>query len=242
MTSYYCYDEQENYRINRFPDGTIGLAEWQQLIGQLNQLEEPAEDDYQDPLFALRELHRVREQNLQLRCPRVFISHRRCDKNEALRVAWLANAEKFDYWLDILDPNIAAASLSPNLSAYQQAVLLAAIIEMALLNCTHVLAVMTKNVPGTMWMPYEYGRVKDSELTSVRIAGWFDQSWHLSNVPEYVHLGQKLFDDPAVRKWLENQFTQWKGTQVVTMPTCPSEPWSLGQVPIPLSGLGLGQR
>jgi hypothetical protein len=233
MSSYHCYDEQENYRI-RFPDDSVGLAEWEQLIGQLNRLEEPLPED-EDPLLELRRLHRTREQNLQLRCPRVFISHRRCDKNEALRVAWLANAKRFDYWLDILDPNIAAASLNPNLSGNRQAVLLAAIIEMALLNCTHVLAVMTKNVLGTMWMPYEYGRVKDSALTSVRAAGWFDQSWHLSNVPEYFHLGQKLFDDPAVSNWLETQFTQWENTQVVPMPPCPSEAWSR-QVPAPLSG------
>jgi hypothetical protein len=70
---------------------------------------------------------------------------------------------------------------------------------MALLNCTHVMAVMTKNVPGTMWMPYEYGRVKDSALTSLRVAGWFDRSWQLSNIAEYFHLSQKLYSDTAVR-------------------------------------------
>ena len=235
MSSYDCYDQQGEYHAGGFPNDAIGLDEWRGLLEELDRLQEPRDQDtYEDPLLALRLLHREREQNLQLRCPRVFVSHRQCDKDEALRVAWLANAEKFDYWLDIVDPKIAAASLKRDLTAYQQAILLAAIIEMALLNCTHVVAVMTKNVPGTMWMPYEYGRVKDSTLTSLRIAAWFDQSWQLSNIAEYFHLGQKLYSDPAVRYWLKRQFTHWTTTGVATGAACPSTSWPLPEEPAPL--------
>jgi hypothetical protein len=231
MSSYDCYDQQGEYRVGAFPDDAIGLDEWRRLLEQLGRLQERGPDQSdQDPLSALRALHQRRNQLLRLRCPRVFVSHRQCDKDEALRVAWLANAEKFDYWLDILDPKIAAASLKRHLTAYQQAILLAAIIEMALLNCTHVVAVMTKNVPGTMWMPYEYGRVKDSALTSLRIAAWFDQSWQLSNIAEYFHLGQKLYSDAAVRYWLKTQFTHWKTKGFA----CPSMLWPLQQEPAPL--------
>ena len=58
----------------------------------------------------------------------MFISHRNCDKHNALCCANMAQSENFDYWLDILDPQIAAAKPKPGLSPYQQAVLLAGII------------------------------------------------------------------------------------------------------------------
>ena len=234
MSSYHCYDAAGAYRGGEFPGDAVGLKEWRMLIERLSGLEEPGSDsDDRDPLSDLRVLHGQRRGNLNLPCPRVFISHRRSDTDEALRVAWLANAERFDYWLDILDPQIAAASINPHLTAYQSAILLAAIIEMALLNCTHVLAVMTQNVRGTMWMPYEYGRVKDSALIGLRAAGWFDGGWNIPNTPEYFHLGVKHQSDSDVSRWLRNEFVRWPKPGASA---CPSKRWPFTEAPAPLPG------
>jgi hypothetical protein len=104
-----------------------------------------------------------------------------------------------------------------------------AIIEMALLNCTRVLAIMTHRVHGTMWMPYEYGRVKDSSLLDLRAAAWFEPAMQPANVPEYFHLGSKLTTETGIRNWCH------LGRRSAKMPT-PSQPWPHGATPKKLPG------
>lgn len=210
------------------------MNEFRELIELLPRLETPSDSiaDIGDPLLALRSLQPRGRRDLV--CPRVFISHRQCDKSEALRVAWVATQQQFDYWLDILDPQIAAAQIHPALTTYQQAILIASIVELALLNCTHVLAVMTANVYGTMWIPYEYGRVKDSALTSVRAGAWFDESWTPLAMPEYFHLGQIFRSEADVRNWFSTQFSQWNATQPNAAWRCASKQWSFTWTPPPL--------
>jgi hypothetical protein len=57
---------------------------------------------------------------------RVFISHKQENRDEALRVAWLANQAGHHFWLDILNPTLNGTPLSP--------ILTACVIEMGLLN------------------------------------------------------------------------------------------------------------
>jgi hypothetical protein len=60
---------------------------------------------------------------------------------------------------------------------------------------------MTHRVLGTMWMPYEYGRVKDSSLLDLRAAAWFEPGMQPMHAPEYFHLGPKLTTETAIRNW-----------------------------------------
>jgi hypothetical protein len=55
----------------------------------------------------------------------------------------MALDKRLEGFAKALSSPLEAASHYRCLTAYQQAILLAAIIEVALLNCTHVLAVMT---------------------------------------------------------------------------------------------------
>jgi hypothetical protein len=222
MSSYSCYNENEVYRLGAFPDDAIGMPEWSALIESLS-LPQASPELAESHLADLRKLHAQRSVKLKLDCPRLFISHRQSDKSTALSIAWLANSHRFDYWLDILDPDIAAASGFPE--SYQKAVLMAAIIEMALLNSTHVVAVMTSNVLGTMWMPYEYGRIKDSALVSVIASGWFDSSWQPLNTPEYFHLGQQFRRKSEIESWLTGEILNWPSG------TCADKNWPLHYVP-----------
>jgi hypothetical protein len=134
----------------------------------------------------------------------VFISHRQADVDPATRIAYLACQERFDYWLDVLDPSlfgVAGAPSSP--STADQAAATAALIEMALLNSSHVVAVMTPNTRGSQWVPYEYGRVKAPQTTSLQAAIWVDKSVTASSLPEYVHLGAILKSELEIRQWLK---------------------------------------
>jgi hypothetical protein len=87
MSSYHCYSNAGLYNGGRFPDESIGIDRWHDLIRQLPKLQEATtESGVADPLLELRLLHRNNDVKLGIQCPRVFISHRRCDADEALRV------------------------------------------------------------------------------------------------------------------------------------------------------------
>jgi len=133
-------------------------------------------------------------------CPRLFISHRMVDYGYAERIAWLASEHGWDYWLDVHDPGLAAIN-SRLLSPQSQALAVALIIEVALLNCTHVLATITENSPGSAWIPYEYGRVKPNLVASQLAACWL-HPFHAITPAEYMNLGPILRDERAIRHWL----------------------------------------
>ncbi|MCB1090050.1 MAG: toll/interleukin-1 receptor domain-containing protein, partial [Verrucomicrobiae bacterium] len=136
-----------NWR-SRFPEWALGYRTWRDLG--------PPESWDNLDLLGLPSLHdRGRRRDGQ---PRVFISHRQADRTVAENAARLATANGFNYWLDVHDPNLAAWNLQPDTP--QKSIAIAAIIEMALLNCSHVLAIVSGNTPGSAWVPYEYGRVK----------------------------------------------------------------------------------
>jgi hypothetical protein len=84
--------------------------------------------------------------------PTLFVSHQRRDAHWAEWVAWAATEAHFDHWLDIYDPTLTTVNalvLSPLLKS----VLVASIIEMALLNSTHVVSMQTKNAQTSRWVP-----------------------------------------------------------------------------------------
>lgn len=144
---------------------------------------------------------------------RVFISHRMGTAAWAERIAWLASQEAgLEYWLDVHDPvlRLAGAVLNPGDPRY--AVTIAAIIEMALLNCTHVIAMHTPPPPQTnpptpwqpsQWIPYELGRAKSRSVFSGQMAGWFHSDVRPPHSRgEYVSLADIRFSDDDVEDWL----------------------------------------
>jgi hypothetical protein len=73
----------------------------------------------------------------------VFISHRKSDRKKAENAAKiLRNRQRdpVDVWLDVEDPTLIAFSKNPNPNDVVEMLVTALVIEMALLNSTHVLA------------------------------------------------------------------------------------------------------
>ena len=91
----------------------------------------------------------------------------------AERIAWLASRKAgLEYWLDVHDPvlRLASAALPPGRPVY--AITVAGIIEMALLNCTHVIAAHTPP-PNTswrpsQWIPYELARRQEGRQRNLQ--------------------------------------------------------------------------
>ncbi|HUQ10762.1 MAG TPA: toll/interleukin-1 receptor domain-containing protein [Steroidobacteraceae bacterium] len=165
-----------------------------------------------------RERHRAgtrtRRMHVGLDRPCVFISHRKDDVDQAERIAWLTCQAGFDYWLDIYDPGLAGyPGLATATEAEARAVALT--IEIALLNCTQVIAVMTPNTPGSAWVPYEYGRVKDPVPDSPQAACWLAPGVKL--FPEYLYLGARLRTEGDISQWLADERTRMG---FLSKPTC----------------------
>jgi hypothetical protein len=157
----------------------------------------------------LKEIHRAKPASAR-KCPRIFISHRHGDEPLALRIAWLAHQQGIEYWLDVIDiPPIFAAGLPLPLSAVNQAILIGAIIEVALINCTHAIAVITPNTSGSAWVPYEYGRIKDDPPGDLTVGSWIDFGVSTHTLPEYLHLAPIFPDEPNMVGWMKHERAQF---------------------------------
>ena len=213
------YDYQEYHEktwLERYPVGAIGITEWQ---------EQPPGSDWQgfSPVASVRSA----PARGALTRPKIFVSHRQIDINKAMRIAWLADQEGFDFWLDALDPSLGQLQTqigSGAVSPQQAALATAAIIEMALLNSTHVIAIMTSNTKGSQWVPYEYGRAKDVGPITVQAGCWVDHTLGKGYLPEYLHLGKKTFSEVDIRTWLGSEFINWQ-QKYGSSATAPSGNW-----------------
>lgn len=193
MPSYNWAEYRGKRWVDRYADDwALGVAEW--------RLQEAG------PRWASPDIAALRGRPAAAKPPglRVFVSHRQADAQYGLRIAWLADQEGFDFWLDVLDPDLAmlqaligTGSLPPD----QSALAVASVVEMALLNSTHVLAVMTPRTSGSAWVPYEYGRAKDPTVATLQAACWVGDGLSTASLPEYLYLGPVTLDELDIRSW-----------------------------------------
>ncbi|WP_213958381.1 toll/interleukin-1 receptor domain-containing protein [Variovorax sp. dw_954] len=201
----------------------IGPNEWAALVERLREIGSPdrAEEDSwtRSSLGAFdaflnatwAEAQEQKQNGVQKPC-RVFVSHQQADVVYAERIAWLANKNGLEYWLDVHDPVLRLAN-GWALPPLTKSILIASIIEMALLNCSHVIAVQTKNAVHSRWVPYEFGRAKQHILHSSQAASWFDVGMDpVVNGNDYLLLGICAKSEAAVINWLQNHGGGCMGT------------------------------
>jgi hypothetical protein len=191
----------------RYDESTRGYREWQQLLAMLWEYRDRAESDEATRWF-LEALERfllaVDELGRGPTACRVFVSHQRRDVGYAERIAYMAHQQGFEYWLDIHDPVLRLAN-NAKLPPAAQSVLIAAIIEMALLNCSHAISVQTANAQGSRWVPYEFGRAKHRMLVSTQVASWFDNGIYATTTADYLKLGVCALSEMQVEGWLRTE-------------------------------------
>jgi hypothetical protein len=168
----------------------IGESEWANKAGQSLFLNDEAV--YAQLIIDKEE--RIKDGILK---KKVFISHRQTDRKKA---KWLANYFKsiqVDTWLDIIDLKIVSDNPKNT-----QPIAIANMIEMALLNCTHVVALMTPRSAGSAWIPYEFGRVKSRNL-GISNAKAFQYKLSGKDLPEYMLLtGKPLKSGKDIDNWI----------------------------------------
>jgi hypothetical protein len=139
------------------------------------------------------------------KCPRLFVSHRRDDVKFALRIAKLAEESGFAYWVDVLDPDLRMLQ-QKGVPEKLLPLITACIIEFALINCTHVIACLTGEWRGSMWIPYEYGRIKELPTLNVNACAWIHPNLTKTDFPEYMLLGEISLNEKQIASWLETEY------------------------------------
>lgn len=202
------WDQAARTWWERFPRDARGAQQWQRLFernappGQWRQL-----------LSELRRLQDTRSDPPDPVNPRpcVFVSHRMDDADRALRIANIAHDQGFDYWVDVLDPVLLAVTQGQigGMTAEQEALLTASVIEMGLLNSTHVIVVLTEDTRGSMWVPYEYGRVKTLPLTMQAGCWVAPKAVTTPQKPEYLVMGVITKNEPEIAGWFAGEVMAW---------------------------------
>ena len=90
-------------------DGWPGDPEWKDLTQALVQR---APGAWPGALDDFLRTTRARKRSMGPRTCRVFVSHQHLDAQRALRIAWLADQNGFEYWLDVHDPVLRLANSS----------------------------------------------------------------------------------------------------------------------------------
>jgi hypothetical protein len=153
----------------------------------------------------LEELIALRRTTPPPRTPCVFVSHRQCDEDLAKKVARHVASCGIDYWIDVADETLTWITTGAGAGSSEpvKALLIACTVEMALLNTTHLVAVMTPATAASRWVPYEYGRAKDAAMYSLEICSWLHPDLKGQPLPEYLLLADAHTDDAAVQGWLQ---------------------------------------
>jgi hypothetical protein len=208
----------------RFPEGTPGLESvWRDTLDRIDELAESPRALH----FRTKRIRRPRE-------PRLFISHKQADGAKAKRVAWLAKNCGFNYWLDVLDPTIEWLHQAER-DEKKRGIMLAAVIEMALLNSTHVIALITRKAVASRWIPYEYGRVKDHRIQSEQVACWVAPRQRRL-LTEYMYLGDQLLTEQDICRWLRKRRKEFRqASRGRTVPRAKPRRWT-GREPAVLPG------
>lgn len=185
--------DDEPWRI-RYPAEALGAETWVSVFS-----DSPDRSEMGTWIDAAQELKTVTRPEVR----RVFISHRRVDAPMAQQAAAAARQLGIEYWLDVEDPTLTWLTQHVEIDPATRSAAIASAIEMALLNCTHVLAIITPGTSGSKWVPYEYGRVKDGAVADRGAACW--TTVHPADTAlfaEYLHLGVVSRSLEEVRSWL----------------------------------------
>jgi hypothetical protein len=181
----------------------VGVDEWTAFVARIREsAQQPQTREWHTEIRSylaslIQQLH-VKSMPKQ---PTVFVSHQRRDAGWAEWSAWAATEAHFDYWLDIHDPTLIKANalvLPPPVKS----ILVAGIIEMALLNSTHVVSMQTM-AQTSRWVPYEFGRAKERRSLATNAASWFETGVTPAANGDYLWLAYCASTSAALKTWLD---------------------------------------
>ncbi len=177
----------------RYPSRAVGSAEWVALP-DLSTV--PPDEQVLKAMRWLRKLQSASPPSR--RCPRIFIAHLEADRLQALKMARIVSECGFNFWLDVLDPQVKRFEVLP--AAVRTTVATSAVIEMAMLNCTHMVTVGN----ASPWLEFACGRIRTRAAYLWQVGSWPGRSGDLG-------LGWNVRDKAAIQEWLNAEFAMTLG-------------------------------
>ena len=188
--------------LARYPQRAIGTPEW----GALPDLTALSQEDRE--IKALKWLRKLQSLSPPTRrCPRIFISHFEADRLLALKMARVVTECGFNFWLDVLDPKLKRLATLP--PAIETTIGTSAVVEMAMLNCTHVIAISSSKHPASRWIEYQFGRIRTRAAYSWQVGTWLSPD--MPARPDDLGLGLIMRDKAAIQSWLNGEFEMTLG-------------------------------
>lgn len=123
--------------------------------------------------------------------PRIFIAHRKSDRDAAIALAdWLSRSN-IDYFLDEESLPLQAATAANDEPEVLR------IVEDALTCSSHLLGIISKSTQDSWWVPFEIGQARRLKLKMAHII--LD---NVSTLPEYMCVSEDLQDAHTLTSWL----------------------------------------
>ena len=124
---------------------------------------------------------------------RVFISHRRTDKPEA--VASVLGAQGVHYWFDRDDEDVRRAADSG--MAGEQALVHS--IERGIRHCSQMLGLLSAKTRGSWWVPYEIGFSRSQQAQTSYLV--LNSIREMHELPEYARLAANYWSIDELVRW-----------------------------------------
>ncbi len=159
-----------------------------------------------------RSFRDIRERTAGSSGPCVFISYRSSDRRIALELAAAFDAAGLDYYIDVADAGLQAASASGDSEAVVKA------IEEGIRRSTHLIGIVTEATKESWWVPFEIGSSRAAATAAgveptERTAYLVDRS--VTVLPDYMKVSALLGLPADLSAWISKvvPFGAWWDSQ-----------------------------
>jgi TIR domain len=125
----------------------------------------------------------------------VFLSHKREDKQAAIKIGEYIMDAGIDIYLDIYDERLQLASDTSDHEAITKC------LENGIENSTHILCIVSDKTKNSWWVPYEIGFAKKS---NIHIASLLLKDMDLSEIPSYLYVSQIIKGTNSLNDYLQS--------------------------------------
>lgn len=136
--------------------------------------------------------------------PCVFISYRSSDRDVALKLAATFDDAGLDYYIDVADAGLQAASAAGDSMAVVKA------IEEGVRRSTHLIGIVTEETKESWWVPFEIGTSRAAAIAAgVEPSGraaYLVDSW-VTELPDYMRVSTLLPMTADLTAWISRTRT-----------------------------------
>ncbi|MBM7554810.1 toll/interleukin-1 receptor domain-containing protein [Thalassobacillus pellis] len=130
----------------------------------------------------------------------IFISYKKEDVNEAVKIGDFIMENDIDIYLDIFDHDLKNAAKDENHE------LITKHLEDGISKSTHLLSIISEKTRSSWWVPYEIGYSKGSKIN---IASLLLKDFDDTNIPSYLKISRIIYDKRGFEQYLNEALVDY---------------------------------